>query len=95
MAAEMSTGMLAIMHVRAAVPKQVSMLVTGMEATFVKKAISRTYFTCNEGSAIATAVNKAIETGEGVTLTVDSTGKSHDGTVIAIFRITWSFKAKI
>jgi hypothetical protein len=95
MAAEMSTGMLAIMHVRSAAPKQVSMLVTGMEATFVKKAIGKTYFTCGEGTTIATAVNKAIETGEGVALTVDSTGRSDDGTVIAIFRITWSFKAKI
>jgi hypothetical protein len=95
MAAEMSTGMLAIMHVRAAVPKQVSMLVTSMEATFVKKATGKTYFTCEDGIAIATAVKKAIDTGEGVTLTVDSTGKSQDGIVIATFRITWSFKAKI
>jgi hypothetical protein len=95
MAAEMSSGMLAIMHARAAMPKQVSMLVTGMEASFVKKATGKTYFTCEEGTAIATAINKATETGEGVILTVDSTGKSHDGTVIAIFRITWSFKAKI
>ncbi|GAA3950476.1 DUF4442 domain-containing protein [Chitinophaga oryziterrae] len=94
MAAEMSTGMLAIMYTRAVAPKQVSMLVTGMEATFVKKATGKTYFTCEEGNTIAAAVNKTIETGEGVTLTVDSTGKSHDGTVIAIFRITWSFKAK-
>jgi hypothetical protein len=95
MAAEMSSGMLAIMHARAAMPKQVSMLVTGMEASFVKKATGKTYFTCEDGTAIATAINKATETGEGVILTVDSTGKSHDGTVIAIFRITWSFKAKI
>jgi hypothetical protein len=95
MAAEMSTGMLAIMYTRAAAPRQVSMLVTGLEATFVKKATGKTYFTCEEGAAIGTAINKTIEIGEGVTLTVDSTGKSHDGTVIAIFRITWSFKAKI
>lgn len=91
MAAEMSTGMLAIMYTQNA---RVSMLVTGMQASFHKKAVAKTWFTCDEGAAIAAAVEKAIATGEGVTITVNSTGKNHDGTVIATFAITWSFKAR-
>jgi hypothetical protein len=92
MAAEMSTGLLAIMHTS---NHRISMLVTGMEASFQKKAVGKTFFTCADGAAIAAAVNKAISTGEGVTITVTSTGRSQDGTVIAIFAITWSFKAKV
>ncbi|SFE36208.1 protein of unknown function [Chitinophaga sp. CF118] len=94
MAAEMSTGLLAIMYTQAASPKQVSMLVTGMEATFLKKATGKTWFTCEDGVAISNAIDEAIMSGEGVTFTAVSTGKSQDGTVIATFAITWSFKAK-
>lgn len=93
MAAEMSTGLPAIMYTQASATR-VSMLVTGMEAQFVKKAVGKTYFTCDEGAAIKAAVEQAVATGEGVTLTVNSTGKSQDGTVIATFAISWSFKAK-
>ncbi|UYQ93371.1 DUF4442 domain-containing protein [Chitinophaga horti] len=92
MAAEMSTGALAMMYVRAA-SRPVSMLVTGMEADFTKKAKGITWFTCNAGAAMAEAVSQTIATGEPVTLQVVSTGIDKEGQVIAIFRITWSFKA--
>ena len=91
MAAEMSTGLLAIMYTQNV---RVSMLVTGMEAGFQKKAVGKTWFTCEEGAAIAAAVDKAIATREGVTITVNSTGRSQDSTIIATFAITWSFKAR-
>ena len=91
MAAEMSTGLLAIMYTQ---QTRVSMLVTGIEAGFHKKAVGKTWFTCEDGAAIAAAVNKAVSTGEGVTITVNSTGRNHDGTVIATFAITWSFKVR-
>ncbi|MVT12355.1 DUF4442 domain-containing protein [Chitinophaga tropicalis] len=94
MAAEMSTGIPAIMYTREALPRKVSMLVTGMKADFVKKATGKTWFTCNGGTMIREAVAKTIATGEPVTITVESIGKSPDGTVIASFEITWSFKAK-
>jgi hypothetical protein len=94
MAAEMSTGLLSMMYVRAAAPKRVSMLVTGMEASFVKKATGKTWFTCHDGAAIQAAIARTAATGEPETLTVNSTGKSLDGTVIASFAITWSFKGK-
>ncbi len=91
MAAEMSSGILAMGHVYAA-PAKVSMLVTGMEGIFLKKAKSKTYFTCNDGTRIRDAIAKTVATGEPVALTVEVTGKSKDATEIARFRITWSFK---
>ncbi|PSL19542.1 DUF4442 domain-containing protein [Chitinophaga ginsengisoli] len=94
MAAEMSTGLMAIMYIRTATPKRVSMLVTGMEASFVKKATGKTWFTCNDGGAIQAAIARTAATGEPEVLTVNSIGRSHDGTVIASFAITWSFKGK-
>lgn len=95
MAAEMSTGLPAMMYVRGAFPKKVSMLVTGMEASFVKKATGKTWFTCEEATIIRDAIARTAATGEPETVTVNSIGRSHDGTVIASFAITWSFKGKV
>lgn len=95
MAAEMSTGLMAMMYVRAAAPKRVSMLVTGMEAAFTKKATGKTWFTCHDGAAIQAAIARTAASGEPEILTVNSIGKSQDGTVIASFAITWSFKGKV
>ena len=92
MAAEMSTGLLAMAHASEA-PLRVSTLVTGLQATFVKKAKERTWFTCREGRAIQEAIAHTAATGEPVTITVQSTGESRDGTLIASFAVAWSFKA--
>ncbi|CAL1520514.1 DUF4442 domain-containing protein [Chitinophaga sp. MM2321] len=93
MAAEMSTGLPAIMYVRSA-PKRVSMLVTDMKATFVKKATGLTLFTCAELPALKAAIERALNEHEAVTITVNSEGHDKQGTLIASFAITWSFKGK-
>ncbi len=91
MAAEMSSGVLAMGHISSA-PAKVSMLVTGMEGIFLKKAKTRTYFTCDAGTQIRDAIAHTITTGEPVALTVEVTGRSKDNVEIARFKITWSFK---
>lgn len=91
MAAELSCGLLAMLHANST-GKRVSMLVTRLEAGFVKKAKGKTWFTCEDGAAIQAAVERAIATGEGQTITTQSAGKSEDGTLIATFAIIWSFK---
>jgi len=93
MAAEMSTGILALAHIHKRQPS-VSMLVIKMEAHYYKKAVGRTYFTCEEGIVLKEVIEKAIATGEGQSLTVTSTGKNVVGEKVAEFFITWSFKAK-
>lgn len=93
MAAEMSTGVLALGQLHKRTP-QVSMLVTGLKASYFKKATERVYFTCNGGNAMKDTIERAIATGEGQTFDAVSTGKTASGEVISEFVITWSFKAK-
>ena len=93
MAAEMSTGLLAMLNTYKSKPP-VSMLVTGLEAIYFKKATGITTFVCEDGIAINTVVNDAIATGEGKSIKAKSTGTNKDGEIIAEFFITWSFKVK-
>ena len=93
MAAEMSTGVLGLMQLHKRSPS-VSMLVVKLEADYFKKAVGRTYFTCEDGEAIQTAVDESIATGEGRTVRATSTGKNKDGEVVAVFYVSWSFKSK-
>ena len=93
MAAEMSTGLLALNNIYKKKPA-VSMLVTKMEANYFKKAVGKTFFTCNQGLDIRDAVQKAIEESEGSTVTIKSTGRNIDGEIIALFLFTWSFRKK-
>ena len=93
MAAELSTGALAMAHLYKRKEK-VSMLVTGMNGTFFKKATGRTYFNCEDGNAFQQAIQQAIQTGNGITLTATSTGSNEQGEVVAVFTFQWSFKVK-
>ena len=93
MAAEMSTGLLAMGHVHNSKPA-VSMLVTRIEAVFLKKATDRIFFTCNDGDDIFQTIEKAIQSGEGHTVTARSIGANKNGEVVSEFKIEWSFKAK-
>ena len=93
MAAEMSTGLLALNNVYKREPA-ISMLVTKMEAQYFKKATGLTFFTCEEGMQIANAVNEAISDAEGKSVTITSTGRNKNGELIAEFVFTWSFKVR-
>jgi hypothetical protein len=93
MAAELSTGALCMQHIYHRKPG-VSMLVTGNEARFFKKATGVTTFTCADGAAIAAAISAAVSTGEGQTIKARSTGVNGAGELVAEFSFTWSFKAK-
>ena len=93
MAAEMSTGLLAMMNTYKSTPA-ISMLVTGLEAAYFKKATGTTTFTCAEGLAITQTIEEAVATGEGKIIKIKSTGKNDKGELVAEFFITWSFKAK-
>ncbi len=93
MAAEMSTGVLAMAHLYKHDPP-VSMLVTMVKGDFNKKAVSRTTFICEDGSAIKQTIEDAVASGEGKMITVRSCGRNPTGEMVAQFDITWSFKAK-
>ena len=93
MAAEMSTGVLALGHLHGQ-NQLVSMLVTGLQAQYFKKATERIYFTCDNGNQILQAIEKAVETGTGQTVQAVSQGKTAQGELVSTFIITWSFKVK-
>lgn len=93
MAAEMSTGVLAMAHIYKRNPP-VSMLVLKVEGNFIKKAADLTTFTCNDGALIQQMIEESIATGEGRTVTAKSVGVNKAGETVAEFLVTWSFKAK-
>jgi hypothetical protein len=92
MAAELASGIQAMMHVSSGSP--VSMLVTHLEADFTKKAVGLISFTSADGAHIAQAIAESRATGEGRTVVCTSTGVDEAGDTVAVFRITWSFRAK-
>ena len=93
MAAEMSTGILAMSAVYGQTRK-VSMLVVGIEATFYKKAKGTTTFTCKDGIMIKNAIQEALYDDTPQTVKANSSGFVPDNELVADFWITWSFKAK-
>lgn len=93
MAAEFSTGALMIGKIQDS-GKRISMLVTSQTATFTKKATGRITFICKDGHLIDEAIKKAIETGEGQTLWMESVGKNEDDVVVSTFKFEWSIKLK-
>jgi hypothetical protein len=93
MAAELSCAALALMAAWGA-PRTVSVLPVHLEGSFDKKATGLTRFTCEDGPQLFGAVNDALRTGQGVTFVSNTVGKLDDGTVVARFKITWSFKEK-
>lgn len=93
MAAEMSTGVLAMAHVYKRTPA-VSMLVTGIKGEFHKKATGITTFTCDDGGRFKEAIETAVATGQPQQFTAHSVGLNDRGEKVAEFWIEWSFKAK-
>jgi uncharacterized protein DUF4442 len=93
MAAELSTGALGLAAVESA-PRPVAMLITGLTASFEKKAVGLTSFTCAEGTRFHAAVDQTIATGEPAVVEAPTIGTAPDGTVVARFTFTWSFKVR-
>lgn len=93
MAAEMSTGALAMMAAELSLAP-VALIIVNLEAGFEKKAQSLTTFTCEDGRKAFDAVAGTVRTGEPATARLETVGRSPDGTVVARFAFTWSFKRR-
>ena len=93
MAAEMSTGVLAMAHVYKRQPR-VSMLVLAVEGKFYKKATGLTRFICSEGFLLKGTIQEAIRTGQSQTFKAFSQGYNEKNELVAEFWITWGFQAK-
>lgn len=93
MAAELSNGAMALMAVYKRNPS-VAVIIVGMESEFIKMAKDTTTFTCEEGAKLFAAVDETLATGEPTTATLTTVGRSEDGTEVARFKFTWSFKRR-
>lgn len=93
MAAEMSTGILAMANTYKRSPK-ISMLVTGIEGAFYKRATGVSFFICEEGDAIEQAVEQTIKTKQPQSIKVSSSGFNEQKELVAEFWVKWSFKMK-
>ncbi|MEO7522684.1 MAG: DUF4442 domain-containing protein, partial [Ferruginibacter sp.] len=93
MAAEMSTGVLAMAFTFEQKPS-VSMLVIKTEAIYMKKATGITTFTCEDGRMLKQTIHEAMASGKGTSFAARSVGRDNDGQTVAEFNITWSFKVK-
>jgi hypothetical protein len=93
MAAEMSTGAPLLWFIEQSGVKM-SSLVTNISAKFTKKAVSEARFVFKDGPAMRAAIDDAVRTGEPRTFTARSVGTQRDGSEVAEFEVTWSFKKK-
>lgn len=93
MAAELTTGALVIGKIQES-GKNISMLVANNNATFTKKATGKITFICKEGTKIDEVILKAIETGEGQTIWMQSVGTNSEGIQVSEFNFEWSIKVK-
>ena len=93
MAAELSTGILAMAHVENNIIP-VSMLVLGVKAEFIKKAKTRIIFTCTQGELFEKTITQSITENEGKIVQVFTEGLDTNGDAVARFWFTWTFKPK-
>ena len=91
-AAELSTGVLATMAV--AEHGNISMLISNVEAEYIKKATSKTTFVCDDGQSILDTVRRSIDLSEGQSFTATSTGRQSSGEIVSIHKFTWSFRVR-
>ena len=91
MAAELSTGVLTLLYSDG---KNISTLVTNLEAKYYKKATTKITFICLDGAKICSSINSAFETGESQTCKMVSKGYDTSGICVAEFEITWSLKKR-
>lgn len=93
MAAELTTGALVLKKIRES-GHNISMLVANNNASFTKKATGRITFECNQGQDIDNALEKAIATGEGQTIWLNSKGINKEGIQVSDFNFEWTIKVK-
>jgi hypothetical protein len=93
MAAELSTGAPAMVFSEET-GANLSMLVTGLTAKFVKKATRTVTFAFTDGARMKAAIDEAARTGEAVAFAARTVGTQDDGAVVSEFEVSWSFKRK-
>lgn len=90
--AELASGILCMLHLTGA--GSFSMLVTGFEAQFHKKATGTTTFVCKDGGKLQTMLASLTLPGQTATFTMEVEGIDENGVSIGSFKLLWSFKKR-
>lgn len=93
MASELATGVLVIQEIENSGEK-ISMLVRSQKGTFTKKATGRIRFICKDGAKVKAAIEEAIQTGEGQSLTLFAEGFDASGESVSHFEYEWGIKLR-
>ena len=93
MAAELSTASACLLAIQGIKPS-VALIVVEVKAQFIKKADGRIFFTCEDNQKAFQAVRECVDSGESRTVTMETTGRLKDGSVVTSAQITWSFKQR-
>ena len=93
MASELATGVLVIQEIETS-GKKISMLVRSQKGTFTKKATGRIRFVCKDGLKVKAAIETAIKTGEGQSLTLYAEGFDEVGESVSNFEYEWGIKLR-
>lgn len=93
MAAELSTGALVMAKTKNST-SDISMLVTGSRAEFLKKARGKITFSCTGGKVIDRSIKDALASGEGESFWMESVGRDSAGAVVSVFQFEWSIKIR-
>lgn len=93
MASELTTGILVMNQIEESGAK-ISMLVTGLQGSFTKKAKGKITFNCTDGDKIKEAIEKTIKTGEWEVLTLTSEGFDEQNEKVSKFEYEWSIRAR-
>lgn len=93
MAAELSTGALIMNHVYKS-GRNISILIISSKANFSKKADGVITFSCNDGVLSEQIIQKAIATGQGQTIWMNSIGTNQYGVQVCEMSFEWSIKIK-
>jgi Domain of unknown function (DUF4442) len=93
MAAEMSTGA-PLLALAAGAPEPLTVLVVALEARFVKKLVGVGSFTCADGAAMRSAVERVASGGEAEEIALHSVGRDASEEVVSEWTISWIVKAR-
>tara|TARA_X000001036_G_C20493012_1_gene730586 strand:+ start:262 stop:756 length:495 start_codon:yes stop_codon:yes gene_type:complete len=93
MAAELSTGTLALLAVEG-LKSDVKFILIGLSGDFLKKSKDKTFFICSEGEKLHETVKKARATRKQQEVTVSTIGYNKSDEIVSKFEFTWSFKLK-
>ncbi len=93
MGAELSTGILVMKKIQNS-GKNISMLVTGVQGEFYKKARGKIRFVCEQGDLIDAQIDKTVQTGNGVHFDLVSKAYDEQNDEVCRFVFRWSVKLK-